>query len=176
MGVVDRCVADASTTSVVGCGTGPHDPVWQRVGRNELACQYGDRLQELRQSDRGCQAGSSPRSLLRVEGDARWSRRRKPTRFDRHRAVPDVVVSNRATPSGLELRRTVCDHRHACVPVELYRRADHACGCRPRLCRCRHQFRQAQTVDAAGLCRDLFLECKRSAHTLSGHGGLWRQL
>ena len=72
-----------------------------------------------------------------------------PLGSDRRRALPDVALGHDAAYAGLELGRTVRDDRHAHLPLELHRRADHAGRGGTGLCRSGHQLRPAQTLDQA---------------------------
>ena len=111
-------------------------------------------------------------SVLRPEGHARWSRRRESARIDRRRSVPDVTIGNHAALSGMELGRRVRNDRHAHLPVELHRRSNHAGRGGTGVCRSSHQLRPAQTLDQAGLRRDLFPQCERPSFAFQGDGGL----
>ena len=66
----------------------------------------------------------------------------------------------------------VRNDRHAHLPLELHRRADHAGRGGTGMCRSGHQLCPAQTLDQAGLRRDLFSECERPSRALSGDGGM----
>ena len=75
-----------------------------------------------------------------LKGNARCSRWRESALIDSCRALSDVDLGDDAVASRLELRRRICDDRHARFSLELHRRSDYAGSGGVGLCGRGHQL------------------------------------